>query len=281
MSLLNGKAREVIDFCLSSESPQIRAKVYEIINLSGLDPSDPMFLILALTGQMRVFLEAAPADLSQLLSEWKTHNAQSLSEIDAAISLVKKTQQQQADAIAQNLSAVSSQCVSDIKEAGMATTSALSLANSETGEQVQQTKKQNEKLFEEIKILHAEFQADRQKNLKNMNAVIEWVGNTTQRQETVNEQIGHSISEIGKIQQNKIWLKIANVFWSFPALVVFGLICIGSTWWLASKRYNHPNNVFGRDIVDWNVERINHCRETQNPKCTFWIVPPGSPQRKE
>ena len=281
MSLINGKAREVLDYCLSSESPQMRAKVYEIINLSGLEPSDPMFLILALTGQMRVFLEAAPAELGELLSEWKSESASSLSEISSAISRVKETQQEQAEAIKGDLESVSQKCVSDIKEAGMATTSAIAEANSETLEQVQQTKKQNEKLFEEIKILHAEFKADRQKNLKNMNALIEWVGNTTQRQETVNEQIEHSISEIGKIQQNKIWLKIANVFWSFPALVVFGLICIGSTWWLASKRYNHPNNVFGRDIVDWNVERINHCRETQNPKCTFWIVPPGSPERKE
>ncbi len=281
MSLINGQAREVLDFCLSSESPQMRAKVYEIINLSGLEPSDPMFLILALTGQMRVFLEAAPAELGELLSEWKQESASSLSEISSAISRVKETQQEQAEAIKGELDSVSQKCVSDIKEAGMATTSAIAEANQETLNQVQQTKKQNEKLFEEIKILHAEFQADRQKNLKNMNALIEWVGNTTQRQETVNEQIEHSISEIGQIQQNKIWLKIANVFWSFPALVVFGLICIGSTWWLASKRYNHPNNVFGRDIVDWNVERINHCRETQNPKCTFWIVPPGSPERKE
>ncbi len=281
MSLINGQAREVLDFCLSSESPQMRAKVYEIINLSGLEPSDPMFLILALTGQMRVFLEAAPAELGELLSEWKQESASSLSEISSAISRVKETQQEQAEAIKGELDSVSQKCVSDIKEAGMATTSAIAEANQETLNQVQQTKKQNEKLFEEIKILHTEFQADRQKNLKNMNALIEWVGNTTQRQETVNEQIEHSISEIGQIQQNKIWLKIANVFWSFPALVVFGLICIGSTWWLASKRYNHPNNVFGRDIVDWNVERINHCRETQNPKCTFWIVPPGSPERKE
>ena len=281
MSLLNGNAREVLDFCLSSESPQIRNKVYEIINLSGLDPSDPMFLVLALTGQMRVFLEAAPAELGELLSEWKSESASSLSEIMSAISMVKETQQEQAEAIKGDLESVSQKCVSDIKEAGMASTSAIAEANQETLNQVQQTKKQNEKLFEEIKILHAEFQADRQKNLKNMNALIEWVGNTTQRQETVNEQIEHSISEIGQIQQNKVWLKIANVFWSFPALVVFGLICIGSTWWLASKRYNHPNNVFGRDIVDWNVDRINHCRETKNPKCTFWIVPPGSPERKE
>ena len=46
---------------------QMKDKVYEIINVSGLEADDPMFLILALTGQMRVFLEAAPAELSELL----------------------------------------------------------------------------------------------------------------------------------------------------------------------------------------------------------------------
>ena len=46
MSLLDGndgdgaKAREVLDFCLSNESPELKGKVYEIIGRSGLDRSD-------------------------------------------------------------------------------------------------------------------------------------------------------------------------------------------------------------------------------------------------
>jgi hypothetical protein len=52
------------------------------------------------------------------------------------------------------------------------------------------------------------------------------------------------------------------------------------TWIIAYKQFNSPNAVFGRDVVNWNVDRINNCRETNNPKCTFWIVPPGSPERK-
>ena len=35
MSRLNGKASEVLDAILSLESPEVRAKVYEIINVSG------------------------------------------------------------------------------------------------------------------------------------------------------------------------------------------------------------------------------------------------------
>lgn len=93
MSWLNGhaeRAAKALDDYLSLESPQMRSRVYEIIHLSGLEPDDPMFLVLALTGQMRVFLEAAPEKLGQLLAEWKQQNASSLSEIATAIEQVKK-----------------------------------------------------------------------------------------------------------------------------------------------------------------------------------------------
>jgi hypothetical protein len=146
MSLLNGsaaKAREVLDFCLASESPTVRSKVYEIVNSSGLEPSDPLFLVLVLTGQMRVLLEAAPEQLNQLLINWKQESASSLAEIMSAVSLIKQTQQEQADVIKGELLNVSQQCVSDIKRAGMATTSAIADANSETWSQVQQTQRQN------------------------------------------------------------------------------------------------------------------------------------------
>ncbi|HEY9772146.1 MAG TPA: DUF6753 family protein [Coleofasciculaceae cyanobacterium] len=284
MSLLNGsavKAREVIDFCMANESPELKAKVFEIISRSGLEPNDPMFMALLLTGQMRVLIEAAPKDLNRLLSEWKEESASSLSEITEAISLVAKQQQKQAETIKENMEAVSNKCVSDIKEAGMGTVGAIADASSENFERLQHNLKQIERLESEVAELDAKIFAREQKSMKEMNAFVEWASNITKRQETVNQQIDRSISGIGKIQQNKIWLRIADGFWSFPALVAFGLILIVGTWWVASTRYNHPHNVFGRDVVDWNVDRINNCRETNNPKCTFWIVPPGSPERNE
>ena len=275
------KALEVLDLCLSSESPDMQRRVYEIIYQSGLQPSDPMFLVLALTGQMRVFLEAAPTELNRLLDEWKNESAASLSEISSAVALVKEMQLSQAEVFSQDLSDISQKCVADFRKAGMTTVGAIAEANSETLEQVQHTLKRIEKLESSLAQLDAKFGAREQKSIKEINAFVEWASNITKRQETVNQQVNHSISEIGKIQQNKVWLRIAEGFWSLPALVAFGLILVGGTWWIASTRYNHPNNVFGRDVVDWNVERINHCRETNNPKCTFWIVPPGSPERNE
>ncbi len=76
MSLLNGsavQAREVIDFCMANESPELKAKVFEILSRSGLEPNDPMFMALLLTGQMRVLIEAAPEGLNRLLSELDEH----------------------------------------------------------------------------------------------------------------------------------------------------------------------------------------------------------------
>ena len=137
MSLLNGSAegaRKALDYYLSLESPMMRSRVYEIIHLSGLEPDDPMFLVLALTGQIRVFLEAAPEELGQLLSEWKQQNASSLSEIRTAVERVKQMQQEQAEVIRSNMETVSSVCVADIKEAGMATVGAIAQANSENFE---------------------------------------------------------------------------------------------------------------------------------------------------
>lgn len=276
MSLLNGnavKAREILDYCLSNESSNVRSKVYEIIERSGLEPDDPLFLVLVLTGQMRVFLEAAPADLNQLLSEWKQESASNLSKIDSAISLVKQTQLEQAEAIRENMEAVSQQYIADMKQVGMDSTSAIADANSETLEQIQQTKKQNEDLEFKLTKLDAKFDAREQKSIENMNALIAWVNKTTQKQEAVNQQIARSVSGIDQIQRNKIWLKIADGFWSLPALLVLGLIWSGGTWMIAYQKYNSPNAVFGRNLVELNIDRINNCFKTNNPKCTF-IMPP-------
>jgi len=276
MSLLNGsavKAREILDYCLSNESSNVRSKVYEIIERSGLEPDDPLFLVLALTGQMRVFLEAAPADLNQLLSEWKQESASSLSKIDSTISLVKQTSLEQAEAIRSNMEAVSQKYIAEMKQVGMDSTSAIADANSETLEQIQQTKKQNEDLEFKLTKLDAKFDAREQKSIENMNALIAWVNKTTQKQEAVNQQIARSVSGIDQIQRNKIWLKIADGFWSLPVLLVLGLIWSGGTWMIAYQKYNSPNTVFGRNLVELNIDRINNCFETNNPKCTF-IMPP-------
>ena len=263
------KAKEVLNLCLSSESPEFQAKVYEIVALSGLDPNDPMFLVLALTGQIRVFLEAAPKDLGRLLTDWQRESAKSLSELMSAISLVKDTQQEQALVIKENLSEVSQQCVSDIKEAGMATVGAIADANGETLDRVQQTEKRVENLAEKLAMIDAKFDERERRNIDSANDVVKWANSTSTRLEKVNHQVGELTTEIAEIQRNKVWLRIADCFWSVPALAAIMLISMGSTWWVASKKYNDSNSVFGREIVSWSIDRIINCQKTSNPKSVF------------
>ncbi|MGL6338213.1 MAG: DUF6753 family protein [Waterburya sp.] len=286
MSLLNGhndgaKAREVLDFCLSNESPELRAKVYEIIGRSGLDPSDPMFLVLALTGQMRVFLEAAPADLNHLLSEWKQESASSLSKIDSAISLVKHTQLEQAEAIRANMEAVSHKYIASMKQVGMDSTSAIAQANSETLEQVQQTKKQNQDLKSKLTELDAKFDAREQKSIENMNALIGWVNKTTNEFKLTHQQIDASYSALQKLQRKTLWLKLADWYSPLSALVIVGVACFLFGGLLTFQKYNTPLDQLGRNIISWNTDRIDHCFGTNNPKCTLWIEDPDSFKSQE
>ena len=282
MGLLNGngsdsaKAKEVLDFCLSAESPQFQAKVYEIIGRSGLEPNDPMFLVLALTGQMRVFLEAAPEELNQLLSEWKEESASSLSKIDSAISLVKQTQLEQAEAIRSNMEAVSQKYIASMKQVGMDSTSAIAEANGETLEQVQQTKRQNEELIEEVKVLRAEALADKQSHIESMNALIGWVNKTTNEFKLTHQQIDASYSALQKLQRKTLWLKFADWYSPLSALVIVGVACFLFGGLLTFQKYNTEIEQFGRNIVSWNIDRIAHCQETNNPKCTVWIEDPDS-----
>lgn len=284
MSRLNGKsdrARSALERYLSLESPTMRSKVYEIIHLSGLEPDDPMFLVLALTGQMRVFLEAAPMELGQLLAEWKFQNASSLSEIMSAISLVKQTQLEQAEVIKENMEAQRIKCISDIKEAGMTTVSAIAEANQETLEQIRETKKQNEELLEEIKILRAEALADKQSHIENMNTLISWVNKTTNEFKLTHKQIDASHSDLKKLQLKTFWLKLADWYSPLSALTIVGGAGLIAGGWLTFQKYNGSVERFGRNITDWNLDRIVKCQNDKNPKCTIWIVPPGSPQRNE
>ena len=274
MSRLNGKASEVLDTILSLESPEVRAKVYEIINVSGLEADDPMFLILALTGQMRVFLEAAPTELSKLLTEWKTQNAQSLSEIIDAIERIKETQQQQADSLAQNLEIVGDRCVSDFKEAGMAATSAIAEANSETLAKARQARNETEQLKQELMRLYGNIEADRQTNHNVIKAVLERVGKSTKELDKAVAQIDRSHSNIERLQKNTIWVKLTD--WLSPVVVLgfWGMLCMGIGMRFSEYLYPRSVKLSGRELMDWNLDRLIKCQKDNNPKCTFWIVPP-------
>jgi hypothetical protein len=255
MSLLDGndgdgvKAREVLDFCLSNESPELKGKVYEIIGRSGLDPSDPMFLVLALTGQMRVFLEAAPQELNLLLEKWKNQSASSLLEITEAIAKIKQTQQEQAEAIRENMEAVSLGYVTEIKKAGMATTSAIADANSETLEQVQQTKQQSEQLLKKLTALKVNLDADEQQSLKSKRAFVEWLGKITGELNEIRQKLDISHSAIERLQLQTFWLKWAEWLSPLLALIIVGGAGLLAGGWLTYQNYNTDIDKLGQNII--------------------------------
>ena len=274
MSRLNGKTKEVLDACLSNESPEVKAKVYEIINVSGLEADDPMFLILALTGQMRVFLEAAPTELSKLLADWKQRSADSLEEITNAISRVKETQLQQAQTFAENLEQVSNQCVADIKEAGMAATSAIAEANSETLASAKSACDETRNLKQEISRLHAGVERNRQQNEVVSQAFLGKTKETLGGLENAIVHIHNLGVAIQRLQKSTVQMKMAD--WFIPFVGLCMTLSIGSTmgWLIAFKQYHVPNSVFAQQIIDWNLDRFLKCERDGNPKCTIYIVPP-------
>lgn len=280
MSLLDGndgngaRAREILDFCLSTESPELRAKVYEIIGRSGLDPSDPMFLVLALTGQMRVFLEAAPLELNLLLENWKNQSASSLSEITEAIAFVKQASLEQAEAIRENMEAVSQKYIAEMKQVGMDSTSAIAEANGETLEQVGQTKQQIEQLVEKVTALQANLNADGQKSIKSKQAFVEWVGLTTRELNEIRQKLDHSHSAIERLQLKTFWLKWAEWFSPLLALTIVGGAGLLAGGWLTYQKYNTPTEKLGRNLIKLNLDRYLKCSDDRNPKCTFLMRQP-------
>jgi hypothetical protein len=223
MSRLNGKAKEVLDACLSAESPEVRSKIYEIVDVSGLEANDPMFLILALTGQMRVLLEAAPAELTQLLTAWREQSARSLQQIEQAVTLVLATQQQQADTIKQTIERVTTDCVEDIKEVGMATTGAIADANGEVLNQSKATLREAQLLNTQIKEAAKHFAQVATTNQRAWQTMLEQNHELTARLQQLLVETNKATVEQMKLTNKLLHVDIkvlyANLFGSLSPLV--------------------------------------------------------------
>lgn len=273
MNLSNARAKEVLELCLANENPEMRSLVYEIINASGLDPSDPMFLVLALTGQIKVFLEAAPTELRQILIDWKKQNAESLAEIMNAVVRTKESRQEWVEAIEQTLKRVSLQSISALKEAGMTTTGAIAEANSETLDRVRQTKGEIAELTKQLDSLHSCIQFERQTNKEVMTALIEKLRSTTNELNRANKKFEDSILSVKKLQQQISWSKRTEWFTPLFALLIMGLSggIAGATF--TSHYFNSHSEKLGRNITKWNQKQLIECIESQNTECTIRLVP--------
>ncbi|MGB5714282.1 MAG: DUF6753 family protein [Waterburya sp.] len=273
MSLPSKKAREILELCLANESVELRTRVYEIINLSGLDPDDPLFLVLALTGQIRVFLETAPTELRQLLLDWRQQNSDSLSQIDAAVDLVNNSHQEILSTLKQTIQQVSKEYISDIKEVGLATVNAIAEANSETGEQIEQTKTEVRELLQEITSLRSSYAAEGQKNSQSMATMIDRLEETTKKFDLAHIQIKQGIFETKKFQQQVSWARRVEWFTPLFALFIVGIGGGVAGGWLTARFYNSPSEQLSRSLVKWNQEQIFECLEQNKTQCPIKIVP--------
>jgi hypothetical protein len=121
--------------------------------------------------------------------------------------------------------------------------------------------------------------ADSQTNIDVLEVVLGRLGKSIKGLETALAQINGANTAITRLQQNTTWIKFTEWFSPLAALVIALLIGAGGSWWVMSLKYNDSLNVLGRDLVNWNTDRILKCREDNNPKCTIWVVPPE--QRKQ
>lgn len=274
MKKLNSKAKEVLDICLAAEPPEVKAKVYEILEISELDASDPMFLVLALTGQMRVLLEAAPEELSKLLTAWKEQSAFSIQQIHVALTQVKATQQEQADTIKQTLETVTNNCVEDIKQVGMAATSAIAQANSETLTQAQQTVTAATELTSTTQALINEVEADRLAQAQDNKKLLEEILSAKDGLKLAIDRTYWMYNDMDKLQ-NKI--RLSTALGSIAPLTALGLAAIAGAivyGWGLRMYWGDAGNYL--TVVKENRSALNYCFTSsgeRKPGFTCKVVP--------
>lgn len=211
MSLPKDRAAEILKLCLANEPPEIRSKVYEIIHISGLEPSDPLFLVLALTGQLRFFLELAPTELREAIASATVHQEQCLVKFQ------------------QSIEEVNTKSVEEIRTLYKSLISEILEANSGVENIVIDSIKEITTAREQLEELNSKLKVERDTNVRIMKSLIEGVRKTTADLELANSQINNSIDVLNKTRLSikgfdKQWISIALMsFLVFLSLFSFGI----------------------------------------------------------
>lgn len=216
VNLPKSKAEEVLDLCLRDEPVEMKTKVYEILSLSEIQVNDPMFLVLALTGQLRVFLEIAPTELKQLLDEWKSQSSESMAELSEAISQVKTSQSKHRETIQESIEEINSKGINSIKAINQSLVAEILSKNTEITLKAK-------KIIQELTELHAQIKSDRKDNIKIMESFIQGISKTYKDLDRINLQLQDSISSLEKVRvyRSRSWIiKAATI--STALLIIFG-----------------------------------------------------------
>jgi hypothetical protein len=73
-----------LDAALEGYGDEFKGRVLDIVHKTGLEPDDPLFLVLAATGRLEVLLEDAPDTLEQLFKNWSRELARNLELVESA-----------------------------------------------------------------------------------------------------------------------------------------------------------------------------------------------------
>ena len=182
--------------------------------------------------------------------------------------------QQQAETLIQELKQFGEAVVVEMKKSGSAATSAIADANTEVLSQSQATVRVATELKEHLTAFRSSIETDRQTNEDVLKVLLKRIGQTTAGLETAISQINGANTEIAKLQRNTVWIKFADWFSPLMALAIVALVGFGSGIWVMSLKYNDSTNTLGRNLVEWNLDRIIKCQKDKNPKCTLWMLPP-------
>ena len=82
---LYSRERALLDEALDGKPKEFREKVMRLVEMAGLTPNDPMFLLLISTGRLELMLEEAPASMERLFKNWTENIYRSFDLVESAI----------------------------------------------------------------------------------------------------------------------------------------------------------------------------------------------------
>jgi hypothetical protein len=62
----------LLDLAIRGKDDVFKARVWEIVVQTGIDPDDPAFLMLVATGRLEVLLEDSPQEMETMFDQWQT-----------------------------------------------------------------------------------------------------------------------------------------------------------------------------------------------------------------
>jgi hypothetical protein len=98
------RSQSLLKMALSDQDDRFKAKVYDLVLEYGIEPDDPLFLVLLSTGRLEVLMEEKPQELSALFDQWENRIHDQLDDYKQGLETYERTAvKAQEKAIAQSV----------------------------------------------------------------------------------------------------------------------------------------------------------------------------------